>query len=169
MSLNGDAAGSEFEKMAKKAVLENEWDRASNGLDVYRYDFASKVAQGLAVEKEDMFGYLWHWADYNIAFRNAEGMPVRDYHTLRSDCEGKRLSQTVKTHLDNRIRWAKEMIPVAERMGLRLAQNAFLGLETPNTPVGRAANNSMIETANESAWLPYELKGLEMSAKFFNK
>lgn len=169
MTFDADTAGSEFGEMARKAVLGQEAQNAGYELDIYRYDFASKVAQGESITQSDMFSYLNHFAAWEIAVLNLSDSPLFDLHTLKSDCENQNPSNVARKYLNERINWAKNMVPVADRVSLKVTGQSFLGMGIINRPLAKGSADSMMDVANQSVWMPFELKGLESCTKFFKK
>lgn len=164
MTLNKDNASSEFESIARRGVLEAETDRVASDLDIHRYDFACKVAQHIPVTAEDMFEYLGHWIDYRIAVRRERNLPNKYFDNLKRDCEKQKITDRVKDVLNERIQATREAIRVAEKDGSILAQQAFFGVDLSDSPVNRAIQSVRQDSANETLWLPFELKGLEECA-----
>ena len=159
----------EFEKIAQKSLLEKEADEAISQHDIFRYDFATKVAMGEELTIEDMFGYLEGWAKYKIAHLRSKSRVSDDYQKLKSDCEKQEISETIEAHLLKRIYKAKKAVEFAERSSAEFSQQAFLGIPEDSSLVGRASKNVKLELVNEIAWLPFELAGLEKCKMFLDK
>ncbi len=169
--------GQELNQQFQVAIQESE--NASNKLEDTEYSIAEKVFRSGSIEQislDDVYSFLqsdlgWHVATsniFNIKRQIDGGRPIvdRELTSLNQLAIERHPNSTLLKYLKEKtIIFKKSIIngrELNEDFDLKKTQEELFGIrQEQSTVMGRAAKNSMLEIANDTAWFPFLVQGLE--------